>query len=228
MADRFPSVQPRRRAMRGGRLRRMARLAGVASLVLLAPLAACTEGGFQGDAGAHPHLFGPWQSVEDQRIGLRLAGSNPLEVIAARVRQGHDGLEVYEAVFTNDTLDYGENLAIVAVRDRPDNRPLSLDSDVVTFEFTPEVIHKNFDVLLKGAEQKSTPAQRRNRYGPYHFVTAQYPGGARCIYAWQHVDNDKTPFSGGASDAAVQFRYCDPSRSAADMAELFDSIILEL
>lgn len=194
--------------------------------LLLGSLVGCSNG-FGGSTAADPHLFQPWQRVPASAIGVRFDGAEAPEAIAARARIG-DGVRVYEAVLANATFAYGENKLIVAVREARDDRPLALDSELVTFTFTPATVDRNFAILLKGARRLSEPTPRRNRYGAYYFVAAAYPGGAECVYAWQHVDDHRTSFSPGAADAAVQFRYCDPDRAPAELIAMFDGLVLEL
>jgi len=123
------------------------------------------------------------------------AGAEGPEILAARERRGHDGVQIVDAVLANNTLEPGENRLFVAAREREDNRPLAIDPELVTLAFSPDVVDRNFAVLLRGARRTSAPSARRNRYGPYYFVAAAYPGGAECVDAWQRVKNERTPIA---------------------------------
>ena len=162
-----------------------------------------------------------------ERAAVRIDTADAPEVVAVRRRNGLDGVRLYEVSLANRTLDFGENKIIVAARDQPDERPLAIASDLAMFGFTPAVVDQNLDLLLKGARRTSAPAARRNRYGPYHFIAAEYPGSSRCVYAWQEVEGGfATPGRTGA--AALQFRFCDPDQAPGEMIEMFDRLIVDL
>ena len=181
--------------------------------VLAGTLLACSQT-YRPGGEARPHLFAGWESVPPERADVRFEAADAPDVIAARRRIGHDGVRLYEVSLANRTLDFGENKVIVATREQRDQRPLAVESDLATFEFTPAVVERNADLLLKGARRTSPPTTRRNRYGPYHFIAAEYPGSSRCVYAWQEVEGGFLA-AGGDGDAALQFRFCDPERPPA-------------
>lgn len=205
----------------------LARTAHPTALVLATfILAACA--GVQPTAGdGEPHRFQPWEEVPAERADVGFDMADGVEVVAARRRIGLDGVQIYEVAFTNRTLDFGENKVIVTTRDRVDDRPLALEPEIVAFEFTPAVVERNLGLLLKGARRTSEPRARRNRYGPYQFVAAEYPASSQCVYAWQTVDGGFAARRSGG-DAAIQFRFCDPERDAASLIEMFDRIIIDL
>jgi hypothetical protein len=159
---------------------------------------------------------------------VRFTGAEAPDAVAARERVGHDGVRIVELVLANDTLDFGENKVLVAARATPDDRPLSVDQEPIAFDFDRTVVEENFAILLRGARRTSEPQSRRNRYGTYHYVAAEYPGSSRCVYAWQHIDNDAVSLSRKVADASIQYRFCDQQRSPEQLIELFDGIDLEL
>lgn len=195
-------------------------------LVVGVALAACA-GGPRPDRSS-PHLFDPWQEIAPERAGVRFTGAGAPEGVAARERIGHDDVRIVELVLANDTLDYGENKVLVASRAAADERPLSLDEEVITFDFDRRVVEENFAALLRGARRTSEPLSRRNRYGTYHYVAAEYPASSRCVYAWQHVDSAAVALSRKVSDASIQYRFCDQRRSPEELIEVFDGIDLDL
>lgn len=175
-----------------------------------------------------PHLFDPWQQIAPEQAGVRFTGAEPPDGVLARERIGHDGVRIVELVLRNDTLDFGENKVLVAARATPDERPLALDEELFTFAFDRSAVERNFAVLLRGARRVSEPHSRRNRYGTYHYVAAEYPARSRCVYAWQHIDGEVTPLSRTVSDASIQYRFCDQHRSPEQLIEMFDGIDLDL
>ena len=198
-------------------------------LALLAALGATAcGGGSSGGDSFSAHRFDPWQQIAPEQAGVRFTGSEAPDGVLARERIGHDGVRIVELVLRNDTLDYGENKVLIAARARPDARPLALDEELFTFAFDRTAVEHNFSVLLRGAQRVSEPHSRRNRYGTYHYVAAEYPARSRCVYAWQHVDSAVTPLSRNVSDASIQYRFCDQHRSPEQLIEMFDGIDLDL
>lgn len=197
-------------------------------LALLAGLCATGCGGGSSADPFSPHLFDPWQQIAPEQAGVRFTGAEPPDGVLARERIGHDGVRIVELVLGNDTLDFGENKVLFAARATPDERPFALDEELFTFDFDRTAIEDNFALLLRGARRLSEPHRRRNRYGPYHYVTAEYPASSRCVYAWQHIDGEVTALSRKVSDASIQYRFCDPHRSPEQLIEAFDGIDLDL
>jgi hypothetical protein len=197
-------------------------------VVLLAVFGATACGGGATRDGFSPHLFDPWQQIAPEQAGIRFTGSETPDGVLARERIGHDGVRVVELVLSNATLDFGQNKVLVASRATPDERPLSLDEELVTFDFDRAAVEHNFALLLRGARRVSEPQSRRNRYGSYHYFAAEYPAGSRCVYAWQHVDSEVAPLSRTVSDASIQYRFCDQHRSPEQLIEVFDGIDLDL
>jgi hypothetical protein len=197
-------------------------------LALLAGLCVTGCGGGATRDSFSPHLFDPWQQIAPEQAGVRFTGAEPPDGVLARERMGHDGVRIVELVLGNDTLDFGENKVLVAARARPDERPLSLDEELFTFDLDRTAVENNFAVLLRGARRVSEPHSRRNRYGTYHYVAAEYPARSHCVYAWQHIDGEVTPLGSKVSDASVQYRFCDQHRSPEQLIEVFDGIDLDL
>ncbi|HEX6142548.1 MAG TPA: cellulose biosynthesis protein BcsN [Geminicoccaceae bacterium] len=198
----------------------------VVGVVLIGALAACSGTSRPDAGGARPSAG--WESVPPERADVRFETAGAPEVIAARRRAGPDGVRFYEVSLANRTLDFGENKVIVAMRERADGQAAATESDLVAFDFTPALIDQNFELLLQGARRASAPVARRNRYGPYHFLAAEYPGSSRCVYAWQQVEGGfaATGRAGGA--ATLQFRFCDPEQTPAEMIEMFDRLVVDL
>jgi hypothetical protein len=195
--------------------------------LLLSIVAGCAATPHQTNPGQR-HLFGPWQPVPNDQAGVRFTTAPAPGIVMARQRTGHDGERITEVMLANETVDYGANQVLIAFREQADDRPLAVDSEVLTFRFTPAMLDRNVELLLKGARRTSEPAPRRNRYGPYSFVTAEYPGSSHCVYAWQHIDGSAMGYGHAGGDATVQFRFCDPHRDSQALIELFDGIVLNL
>ena len=195
---------------------------------LLAGLCATACGSGATRDSFSPHLFDPWQQIAPEQAGVRFTGSETPEGVLARERRGHDGVRIVELVLGNDTLDFGENKVLVASRPTPDERPLSLDEELVTFDFDRTAVEHNFDLLLRGARRVSEPLSRRNRYGSYHYVAAESPAGSSCVSAGQHGASVVAPLSRTVSDASIQYRFCAQHRSPEQLIEVFDGIDLDL
>jgi hypothetical protein len=168
-----------------------------------------------------------WESVPPERAAVRFDGSDAPAVVAVRRRFDQGGGWMYDIALENDTLDPGENRIVLATRGSKDQSP-SAKSDLAAFDLAPDVINQNFDLLLKGARRTSTPAIRRNRYGPFHFVAADYPGSSRCIYAWQEIEPGANRLAGTDNTTSLQFRFCDPDLSSGDLIAMFEKIVIEL
>jgi hypothetical protein len=168
-----------------------------------------------------------WESVPPDRAAVRFDGPDAPAVVAARQRFDQDGGRLYDIALANKTLDPGENRVILATRGSED-RSQSVEPDLAAFDLTPDVIGQNFDFLLKGARRTSTPAIRRNRYGPFHFMSADYPGSSQCVYAWQELEQTTMHFAGTGSATSLQFRFCDPDRSPEDIVAMFEQIVIDL
>lgn len=189
-------------------------------------VAGCAGGAARDDFS--PQLFEPWRQIAPEQAGVRFTGAEAPERVLARERIGHDGVRIVELVLGNDTLDFGENKVLVAARATPDERPLALDDELVAFALDRRAVERNFAVLLRGARRVSEPHSRRNRYGSYHYVAAEYPASSRCVYAWQQVDGAAAPLSRRVADASIQYRFCDRHRSTEQLIAMFDGIDLDL
>lgn len=185
--------------------------------------------GVRPSAKYDPHLFEPWERIATQELGVRFTGDLRPDVVAARRRSSEGGVRIYEGTLANSTVDHGENKVILVVREQIDGRPLPAGVGAATLDFTPQAVSRNFDSMFPGALQTSRPSSGgRNRYGPYHFVSAAYPGSSQCIYAWQHLDDERTPLGVGVADASLQLRYCDPQQTPAQLISMFDGIEIDL
>lgn len=198
-----------------------------AMILLIAMIAGCSSA-YRPNSTGEPRHFSAWEDVPPERADVRFESADAPEIIAARRRTSGAGVGLYEVALANRTLDFGENKVIVATMSEPDPRPLAIASELTMFGFTPEAIDQNVSLLLQGARQTSPPVARRNRYGPYHFIAAEYPGSSRCVYAWQEVEGGLGPVGPRDGRAAVQFRYCDPEQAPADMIAMFDRLIVDL
>ncbi|WP_246149412.1 cellulose biosynthesis protein BcsN [Skermanella pratensis] len=71
---------------------------------------------------------------------------------------------------------------------------------------------------------------RKNRYGLYGYVSADYPGQAKCVLAWQVLDGADLSQVGSAAPrrAGIQMRVCDARAQPAELIAAFDSLRLDL
>ena len=198
-----------------------------AAVCLCAQAAACSTA-FNPSAQHEPQPFGPWQPLSARAVAVELGGADPPEAVAARERVGARGQRVQEVVLENNTFAYGENKLIVATRRGRGDRPAPAGMEAVRFEFTPATVRENVERLLNGARVQGDPVVRRNRYGVYHFVPAEYDGAGRCIYAWQVVDGRAAPAFGAsaATETSVQLRYCDSEADPQELIEMFDDLAI--
>jgi len=68
---------------------------------------------------------------------------------------------------------------------------------------------------------------RSNAYGVYGFAVGKWANGARCIYAWQWIDNLKSAEANGVNAASVRIRLCRTGGTLDQLASLVDGLQIE-
>jgi Cellulose biosynthesis protein BcsN len=68
---------------------------------------------------------------------------------------------------------------------------------------------------------------RSNAYGPYGLAVGRWANGARCIYAWQWIDNLKSNLSSEGAPASVRVRLCRKDVSLDQLASNVDHLQID-
>ena len=75
-----------------------------------------------------------------------------------------------------------------------------------------------------GASTVSDVGARRNRLGPYGFVTAHYDDdGVECVFAWQIVNAHRSPAE-ILGEYTMEYRMCDRERGPERLMDLYDQV----
>ncbi len=181
------------------------------ALPVLAILAGCgvLDGGPEAARG--PYAFTA-SSVPPESSILVLPNELVADRFAVRRQQLQNGWVTELVVLANNTAKPREN--VLAIRTRHGGTGVQRffrgnavhPMDVASLDAR---LHQEFP----GASALSAMGQRRNRRGPYNFVTARYDDGVRCVFAWQTV-NANTAIVPDLGRYAMEYRICDRERDA--------------
>jgi hypothetical protein len=68
---------------------------------------------------------------------------------------------------------------------------------------------------------------RSNAYGPYGLAVGRWANGARCIYAWQWIDNLKSNLASEGGPASVRVRLCRKDVTLDQLASNVDRLQID-
>lgn len=171
--------------------------------------------------------IGRWVPVEPGRARVAVESSEALSVRQLRTSQGE---LVQTVTLANNTAVPGDNQLVAAFDYGP---PSIFATDVHApkvghYAMAPAALNNLLAEMLPRAVVAGEPQIRKNRYGLYGYVAAEYPGQAKCVLAWQMLEG--VDLSGGNTPrrTGIQMRVCDARAQTADLVAPFDKLRLDM
>jgi hypothetical protein len=171
--------------------------------------------------------IGRWIPVEPGRARVAVESSEALSVRQLRTSQGE---LVQTVTLANNTAVPGDNQLVAAFDYGP---PSIFATDVHApkvghYAMAPAALNNLLAEMLPRAVVAGEPQIRKNRYGLYGYVVAEYPGQAKCVLAWQMLNG--ADVSGGSPPrrTGIQMRVCDARAQTANLVASFDKLRLDL
>jgi hypothetical protein len=170
-----------------------------------------------------------WIPIEPQRARIDIGRDTGIDALAAREKRTVQGELIEEITLANDTAAPGGNVLTLAVDYGPSSFLLAdpYAVKVGQYAMTPTTVAAATRQVFDKAQQVTAPEIRANRYGPYSFITAEYPGVAHCALAWQVVSPDLLPTI-PFRKASVRMRVCGRAADTATLLRAFDTFRLAL
>jgi hypothetical protein len=171
--------------------------------------------------------IGRWVPVDPSRARIAVESS---EALSARQLRTSQGELVQTVTLANNTAVPGDNQLIAAFDYGP---PSIFAADVHApkvghYAMAPAALNGLLAEMLPRAVVAGEPQIRRNRYGLYGYVAAEYPGQAKCVLAWQMLDGADTPGGNPPRRTGIQMRVCDAQAQTADLVAPFDKLRLDM
>lgn len=216
-------------------LRRIAAASAVAAALMTS---ACVTNPDPYPAAAVSGDVGRWVPIEAGRARVALAAPASPDVpaspgaLAAREFRTSQGELVQTLTLPNNTAVPGDN-ELVAAFDYGPSSIFQADvhaAKVGRYAMEPASLNHLIAEMLPRAVLQGEPQIRKNGYGLYGYVSADYPGQAKCVLAWQVLDGTDLRQAGGAAPrrAGIQMRVCDARAQPAELIAAFDSLRLDL
>jgi Cellulose biosynthesis protein BcsN len=142
-------------------------------------------------------------SAEDSFVSMPAGGPAVVGVIERKFKDA----VVRETVLATDARVAGENMITVSLYGpinyaTPDDNALGEDS------IEPEQIAKELGWYLTDVPMRRSSLYAQNKYGPFGFATGMATTGDRCLYAWQKIHRQHSPFAGQGT-IGIRLRLCD-------------------
>lgn len=210
-------------------LRRVARASAAAAALLTS---ACVTTPDTYPAATVSGDIGRWVPIEAGRARVALAAPASPDPLSAREFRTSQGELVQTLTLPNNTAVPGDNELVAAFDYGP---PSIFQTDVHAaktgrYAMEPASLNHLIGEMLPRAVVQGEPQIRKNGYGLYGYVSADYPGQAKCVLAWQVLDGADLRQAGGAAPrrAGIQMRVCDARAQPAELIAAFDSLRLDL
>jgi hypothetical protein len=204
---------------------RFAQAAVVATSLLTG--ACATNSSSFGEPSTASSDIGRWVPVDPSRARVAVESSEALSARQLRTSQG----ELVQAVtLANNTAVPGDNQLVAAFDYGP---PSIFATDIHApkvghYAMAPAALNGLLAEMLPRAVVAGEPQIRRNRYGLYGYVAAEYPGQAKCVLAWQMLDGADTPGGNPPRRTGIQMWVCDAQAQTADLVAPFDKLRLDM
>ena len=185
-------------------LRRIAAASAVAAALMTS---ACVTNPDPYPAAAVSGDVGRWVPIEAGRARVALAAPASPDVpaspgaLAAREFRTSQGELVQTLTLPNNTAVPGDN-ELVAAFDYGPSSIFQADvhaAKVGRYAMEPASLNRLIGEMLPRAVLQGEPQIRKNGYGLYGYVSADYPGQAKCVLAWQVLDGTDLRQAGGAA-----------------------------
>jgi hypothetical protein len=206
---------------------RIAQAAVVATALLTGACVTDANGFDESPASFAASDIGRWVPVEPGRTRIAVESSDALSARQLRTSQGE---LVQTVTLANNTAVPGDNQLVAAFDYGP---PSIFAADVHApkighYAMAPAALNGLLAEMLPRAVIAGEPQIRRNRYGLYGYVAAEYPGQAKCVLAWQVLDGADAPGGNPPRRTGIQMRVCDARAQAADLVAPFDKLHLDM
>ncbi|EWY39278.1 hypothetical protein N825_07305 [Skermanella stibiiresistens SB22] len=218
-------------------LRTISRASAVAALLLTS---ACATTSSPVSSASGSSDIGRWVPIEPARAHVALAPANTAnsgtgtDTLSGRELRTSQGELIQTLTLSNNTAIPGDN-ELVASFDYGPSSIFATDihaPKVGRYAMAPSALSGLIGEMLPRANVQGEPQIRKNRYGLYGYVAAEYPGQAKCVLAWQVLDGDAIAqgFGDGGAPrrAGIQMRVCDARAQPAELIASFDSLRLDL
>jgi hypothetical protein len=209
-------------------LRTLSRASAVAALLLTS--ACATPSGPVSSASGSSDI-GRWVPIEPVRAHVALAaGPTGADTLSGRELRTSQGELIQTLTLSNNTAIPGDN-ELVASFDYGPSSIFATDihaPKVGRYAMAPSALNTLIGEMLPRATVQGEPQLRKNRYGLYGYVAAEYPGQAKCVLAWQVLDGDALGQDAAPRRAGIQMRVCDARAQPAELIASFDSLRLDL
>jgi hypothetical protein len=204
---------------------RIAQAAVVATSLLTG--ACVTNSNSFGEPSTASSDIGRWVPVDPSRARIAVESS---EALSARQLRTSQGELVQTVTLANNTAVPGDNQLVAAFDYGPPN---IFAADVHApkvghYAMAPAVLNGLLAEMLPRAVIAGEPQIRKNRYGLYGYVAAEYPGQAKCVLAWQMLDGAEISGGNPPRRTGIQMRVCDARAQTADLVAPFDKLRLDM
>jgi hypothetical protein len=171
--------------------------------------------------------IGRWVPVDPSRARIAVESS---EALSARQLRTSQGELIQTVTLANNTAVPGDNQLVAAFDYGP---PSIFAADVHApkvghYAMASNVLNSLLAEMLPRAAVAGEPQIRKNRYGLYGYVAAEYPGQAKCVLAWQMLDGADAPGGNPPRRTGIQMRVCDARAQTADLVAPFDKLRLDM
>jgi hypothetical protein len=180
-----------------------------------------------GEPSAAVSDIGRWVPVEPGRTRIAIESSEALSARQLRTAQGE---LVQTVTLANNTAVPGDNKLVAAFDYGP---PSIFAADIHApkvghYAMAPASLNGLLAEMLPRAVVAGEPQIRRNRYGLYGYVAAEYPGQAKCVLAWQVLDGSDATYADAPRRTGIQMRICDAQAQTAELVAPFDKLRLDM
>ena len=143
-----------------------------------------------------------------------------------RVVQAMSANELRQEIIYDRALP-GLPESAVDLRVRLSKAPL-LDEPIMLVEPSEASIRSELKTQFPRMAMQIVETPRANGYGPYGLAIGRWDNGARCIYAWQWIDDIKTDHADAvAHPASVRIRLCRSGLTLDQMAGFVDRLQID-
>jgi len=189
------------------------------------------------DTGSIPMVIANVTPRDDAAASAMMTAPEGLGLIA-KVRERHfrNGSR-QEIALANDKGAHGENVIEISVQTAPPGDGAT--GDLLIGKPSERGIHTEILARFPDLRMGVVTRPMRNAYGPFGLAIGKHADGARCVFAWQWIEDIRDSAQGQSSfkrfgallagqpvPASIRVRVCRSDRTLDEMASLMEGLRL--